>query len=117
MVGNILHTMTIPNKLVLTCTVTGKTVTWTNKKIIQKKIDQYGSLDAFVSQFKCKGASKKEKVKKVGMLKPILQEGVQMGKMSPEEYHSKYVTKTFTYKDGLSCTVSVPVVHSEHVRS
>lgn len=108
--------MTIPNKLHLTCTVTGKTVVWTNKKIIQKKIEQYGSLDAFVAQFKCKGANKKEKVKKVGMLKPILQEGAAMGKMTPEEYHAKYVTRTFSYPDGTNCTVSVPaVVASEPV--
>jgi hypothetical protein len=102
--------MTIPNKLVLTCTITGKKVTWTNKKIIQKKIEQYGSLDAFVAQFKCKGANKKEKVKKVGMLKPVLLQGVEMGKMTPEEYHNKYVVKTFSYNDGTSCTVSVPKV-------
>jgi hypothetical protein len=102
--------MTIPNKLVLTCTITGKTVTWTNKKIIQKKIEQYGSLEAFQAQFKCKGANKKEKVQKVGMLKPILQEGAAMGKMSAEEYHTKYVTRTFSFKDGPSCTVSSPKV-------
>lgn len=100
--------MTIPNKLHLTCTVTGKTVVWTNKKIIQKKIEQYGSLDAFVAQFKCKGANKKEKVKKVGMLKPILQEGAAMGKMTHKEYHDKYVTKTYTYSDGTICRVDEP---------
>jgi len=97
-----------PNKVVLTCTVTGKTVTWTNKTIIQKKIDQYGSLETFMSQFKCKGAGKK-KVQKVGVtLKPVLEEGVKMGKMSPEEYTTKYVQKRYTYKDGTSCTVVVP---------
>ena len=97
-----------PNKVVLTCTVTGKTVTWTNKTIIQKKIDQYGSLETFMSQFKCKGANKK-KVQKVGVtLKPVLEEGVKMGQMSSEDYHTKYVQKRYEYKDGVSCTVVVP---------
>ena len=102
--------MNVPNKLVLTCTVSGKTVTWTNKKIIAQKIQQYGSLEAFQAQFKCKGAVKKEPVKKVGMLKPILQEGVAIGQMTKEEYNTKYVTKTFSFKDGPSCTVSAPKV-------
>ena len=97
--------MNVPNKLVLTCTVSGKTVTWTNKKIIAQKIQQYGSLEAFQAQFKCKGA-----VKKVGMLKPILKEGVAIGQMSKEEYDAKYVTRTFSFKDGLNCTVSAPKV-------
>ena len=100
--------MNIPNKVILTCTITGKKVTWTNKKIIQKKIEQFGTLEAFQAQFKCKGAEKKERVKKVGMLKPILVEGVQMGKMSQEEYRNKYVTKTFSYDDGTNCTVVIP---------
>ena len=104
-----------PNKVVLTCTVSGKTVTWTNKKIIQKKIDQFGSLEAFVSQFKCKGAGKK-KVQKVGViLKPVLEEGVKMGQMSQKEYNDKYVTNTYQYKDGLNCTVSAPKVVTEQL--
>ena len=100
--------MNVPNKIVLTCTITGKKVTWTNKAIIAKKIQQYGSLEAFQSQFTSKGAKKKERVKKVGMLKPILQEGVQMGKLSPEEYQSKYITRVHTFKDGTTCTVTAP---------
>lgn len=52
----VMSNTTIPNKLVLTCTITGKVVTWTNKAIIAKKIEQFGSLEAFVAQFKCKGA-------------------------------------------------------------
>jgi len=100
--------MNVPNKIILTCTITGKTVTWTNKKIIQKKIEQYGSLEAFQAQYTAKGAKKKEKVKKVGMLKPILQEGAAMGKMTHKEYHDKYVTKTYTYSDGTICRVDEP---------
>ena len=96
-----------PNKVVLTCIISGKTVTWTNKKIIQKKIDQFGSLETFMAQFTCKGAKKKEK--KVGnVLKPVLEEGVKMGQMTPEEYHTKYVQKVLQFKDGLNCTVVVP---------
>ena len=103
--------MNVQNKVILTCTITGKKVTWTNKKIIQKKIEQFGTLEAFQAQFKCKGAEKKERVKKVGMLKPILVEGVQMGKLSPQQYHDKYVTRTYTFKDGPNCTVSAPKVN------
>jgi len=48
------------------------------------------------------------------VLKPVLEEGVKMGKMSQKEYNDKYVTTTYQYKDGLNCTVSAPkVVPSE----
>lgn len=97
--------MNVPNKLILTCTVTGKTVTWTNKKIIQKKIEQYGSLEAFQAQFKCKGANKKDKPKPIKMLKPILEQGVALGKMSSKEYQEAYTQKVLTYPDGVNCTV------------
>lgn len=102
-------TTTAPSKVILTCTVTGKTVTWTNKKIIQKKIDQFGSLEAFVAQFKCKGAAKKKKVRAV-MIKPILEEGVKIGAMSLSEYQAKYMSTTHTFKDGINCTVVLPKV-------
>ena len=103
--------MNIPSKLVLTCTVTGKVVTWTNKAIIQKKIEEFGSLDAFVKQFKCKGAGKDNtnesvsSAKPIKVLKPILEEGVAIGKMTLKEYQDKYLEKVFTYSDGTSCTV------------
>lgn len=105
-----------PNKVILTCNVTGKTVTWTNKKIIQQKIDKYGSLETFMSKYTSKGSKKKNKTEKVGkVLKPVLEEGVKIGKMSSEEYHTKYVTKVYEYKDGINCTVAAPatVVPSE----
>ena len=85
-------------------------MTWTNKKIIQKKIEQFGSLEAFQAQFTAKGAKKKEKKQSAVVIKPILVQGVAMGKMSQEEYHAKYVTRTYQYKDGVSCTVSAPKV-------
>lgn len=47
-----------PSKLELTCTVTGKKTVWLNKAIIQKKIDEFGSLEAFVAQYVSKGARK-----------------------------------------------------------
>ena len=101
--------MNVPNKIILTCTITGKKVTWTNKAIIAKKIQQYGSLEAFQAQFKCKGANKKDKPKPIVALKPVLVEGVAMGKMSEEEYRNKYVTKTFSFNDGTNCTVVAPI--------
>ncbi len=100
--------MNVPNKIILTCTITGKTVTWTNKKIIQKKIEQYGSLEAFQAQFTCKGAKKKEKKPSAVAIKPILQQGVAMGKMTHKEYHDKYVTKTYVYSDGTTSRVDEP---------
>lgn len=101
-----------PNKVVLTCTISGKTVTWTNRSIIQKKIDQFGSLEAFTAQFTCKGAKKKEKKTSVVAIKPILVQGVEMGKMSQKDYTAKYVTNTYKYNDGINCTVVSPVVVS-----
>lgn len=104
-------TTTAPSKVILTCTVTGKTVTWTNKKIIQKKIDQFGSLEAFVAQFKCKGAAKKKTTTvRAVVIKPILEEGVKIGAMSLSEYQAKYMSTTHTFKDGINCTVVLPKV-------
>ena len=78
-----------PNKITLTCSVSGKTVVWTNKKIIQAKIDQFGSLEAFMAQYQSKGAGKAVKVKDQ-IIKPILEQGVVLGKMSTKEYSNKY---------------------------
>ena len=99
-----------PNKITLTCIVSGKTVTWTNRSIIQKKIDQFGSLEAFVAQFKARGASKKKKEPSVVSIKPILQQGVALGKLTPKEYSDRYVTRKYDYKDGTSCTVVAPAI-------
>ena len=85
-----------PNKITLTCTISGKTVVWTNRKIIQQKIDQFGSLEAFMAQYTAKGAGKTPKVK-ASFIKPILQQGVAMGKMSSEEYAEKYPRQERTY--------------------
>lgn len=82
-----------PGKLVLTCTLTGKVVTWTNKKIIQKKIDEFGSLEAFVNQFTCRGAGKVPTA--AGKVTPrapkALSEEERIGKMSLKDYTTKYV--------------------------
>lgn len=56
-------TTVAPKKLELTCTVTGKKTIWTNQKIIQAKIDLFGSLEAFLAQYKCKGATSNSKLK------------------------------------------------------
>ena len=85
-----------PNKITLTCTISGKTVVWTNKKIIQAKIDQFGSLEAFMAQYTSKGAKKTPEVK-ASFIKPILQQGVAMGKMTSEEYAQKYPVVERTY--------------------
>lgn len=85
-----------PNKITLTCTISGKTVVWTNRKIIQAKIDKHGSLEAFMAQYTSKGAGKTPKVK-ASFIKPILQQGVAMGKMTSEEYAQKYPVVERTY--------------------
>lgn len=91
----LIFVMNVPSKLVLTCTVSGKTVTWTNKSIIAKKIAEHGSLDAFIKQFTCRGANKAApSVRPVGILKPILERGVAIGNMTLQEYQEKFLTKT-----------------------
>lgn len=85
--------MSIPNKLILTCTKTGKVVTWTNKKIIQKKIDEFGSLEAFVNQFTCRGADKA--IAAGGTFTPsapkALSEEERIGKLTLKDYTTKYI--------------------------
>lgn len=127
-----MSTDTIPSKLILTCTVTGKQVTWTNKTIIAAKIAQHGSLEAFVAQFKCKGANKKQTtiaadLTKAPQMNAIMKEGVELGKLSPEEYAAKHPTgevpsegaapivgepvtleRVFEHDDGSTVTVSAP---------
>lgn len=98
-----------PNKVTLTCTITGKQTVWTNKKIIQAKIDQFGSLEAFMAQYTARGAGKTPKVK-ASFIKPILQKGVELGKMSSQEYAEKYpmIERTYANKDGSITTVIAP---------
>lgn len=98
-----------PKKLVLTCTVTGKQTTWTNQQIIQKKIDEFGSLEAFTAQYVSKGANKSvaQKVQEPKVVKEIFKQGVELGKLSNEEYHAKYVTRLYNLKDGVVATVCV----------
>lgn len=103
------YTTIAPNKITLTCTVSGKTVVWTNKKIIQAKIDQFGSLEAFTAQYTARGAGKTPKVK-ASFIKPILQKGVELGKMSSQEYAQKYpmIERRYVNKDGSITTVIAP---------
>lgn len=117
---------TIPNKLILTCTITGKQVTWTNKNIIAAKIAEFGSLEAFVAQFKCRGAGKPVRsvaadVTKASVMKEVFEDGVALGKMTKGEYAKsqfgqakevptgdvRYVTRVHTF-DGRDVTVNAP---------
>lgn len=101
-----------PAKITLTCKVTGKQTTWLNKALIQKAIDKHGSLEAFMDGYvsrEGKGQSGTKKPQgKTWKMKPVLEEGVKMGKMGQEEYEVKYVTRVHTYQDGTSCTVRAP---------
>lgn len=99
-----------PKKLILTCTVTGKTVTWTNQKIIQGKIDKFGSLEAFTAQYVSKGANKSEPKPKAQLIRSVCEQGIKLGKMSSEEYHTQYVTRHYPNKDGSITTVVAPAV-------
>lgn len=113
-----------PNKLLLTCNVSGKQVTWTNKTIIAAKIAQHGSLEAFLSAYVSKGAGKVSKGmkedraqraasfgKKAKIVRPLLEQGVALGALTPEQYSAQYTTRTITYKDGVKCTVVAPKVN------
>ena len=98
-----------PNKITLTCTITGKQTTWLNRALIQKAIDKHGSLEAFMAQYVSRGAKKKDVPVKAKVIKPILEQGIALGKMSTEEYTTKYVTRSWIdKKDGSVCTVIAP---------
>ena len=82
--------------ITLTCNVTGKVVTWTNKTIIQKHINKHGSLEAFQKAYVSRGAVKKPIVKsallrdgEVDLMKSILEEGV---KLAPTGLSTKHLT-------------------------
>ena len=82
--------------MILTCNVTGKQVKWTNKAIIDAKIKQYGSEEAFRAAYVSKGANKKAKVKstllrdgEVDLMKSICEEGV---KLAPPGLSTKHLT-------------------------
>jgi len=94
--------------IILTCNVTGKTVKWSNQSIIDAKIKQYGSEEAFRKAFVCRGAVKKPKVKsmllrdgEVDLMKSILEEGVKLAPASSlstkhltaEQYAAHYQQK------------------------
>jgi len=94
--------------IILTCNVTGKTVKWSNQKIIDAKVAEYGSLEAFQKAYVSRGANKKPKVKssllkdgEVDLMKSILEEGVKLAPqsslstkhMSNEEYVKHYESK------------------------
>ena len=109
-----------PSSVTLTCNISGKVVTWTNKTIIAKKIEQYGSLEAFASQYVSKGV--KNQTNKIGktkqtkeqsvesfklpggkIVRPILEQGIKLGKMTEEDY--KRVSRIQKLSDGSECTI------------
>lgn len=109
-----------PSSVTLTCNISGKVVTWTNKTIIAKKIEQYGSLEAFASQYVSKGVknqtnkivkTKQTKEQSVESFKlpggkivrPILEQGVKLGKMTEADY--KRVSRIQKLSDGSECTI------------
>ena len=109
-----------PNSVVLVCNITGKSVKWTNAKIIKQKIEQYGSLEAFASQYVSKGVknqtnkivkTKQTKEQSVESFKlpggkivrPILEQGVKLGKMTEADY--KRVSRIQKLSDGSECTI------------
>ena len=94
--------------IILTCNVTGKTVKWSNQKIIDAKVAEYGSLEAFQKAYVSRGAVKKPKVKssllkdgEVDLMKSILEEGVKLAPASSlstkhltaEQYAAHYQKK------------------------
>ena len=118
------NTTIAPKSIVLVCNITAREVKWTNRAIIQKHINKHGSLEAFLSAYVSKGAGKvstsmKEDRaqraasfgKKAKIVRPLLEQGVALGKLSPTEYAAQYTTRTITYKDGVKCTVVAPKVN------
>ena len=100
-----------PNKITLTCTITGKQTTWLNRALIQKAIDKHGSLEAFMAQYVSRGAKKNaDVVVKAKIIKPILEQGKRLGEMTRSEYETKYVTRKYTNKDGTITTVTAPAM-------
>lgn len=112
----------IPNKLILTCNISGRVCTWTNKTIIQKHINKHGSLEAFLSSYVSKGAGKvstnmdkkKSETKeqaaasfntKAKIVKPILEQGIKLGKMTEEDYKRFHNVRVQKLQDGSECTI------------
>lgn len=110
-----------PSSVTLTCNISGKVVTWTNKTIIAKKIEQYGSLEAFASQYVSKGVknqtnkivkpkqTKQQSVESFNLpggkiVRPILEQGVKLGKMTEADY--KRVSRIQKLSDGSECTIT-----------
>lgn len=109
-----------PSSVTLICNISGKVVTWTNKTIIAKKIEQYGSLEAFASQYVSKGVknqtnkivktkqTKQQSVESFNLpggkiVRPILEQGIKLGKMTEEDY--KRVSRVQTFHDGSECRI------------
>ena len=106
--------------ITLTCNVTGKVVTWTNKTIIQKHINKHGSLEAFQKAYVSRGAVKKPTVKsallrdgEVDLMKSILEEGV---KLAPTGLSTKHLTAeqyAAHYKQKVDALVAVGASQAE----
>ena len=109
-----------PKSIILTCNITGRQVKWASQSIIQKHIDKHGSLEAFASQYVSKGVKKDtdkimkpkqtkeqsvESFKLPGgkIVRPILEQGIKLGKMTEEDY--KRVSRTQKLSDGSECTI------------
>ena len=73
--------------ITLTCNVTGKTVIWTNKEIINKHINKHGSLEAFKAAYVSRGALKQPP--KPSIMKQIFEDGI---KLAPKGLSTKHMT-------------------------
>jgi hypothetical protein len=109
--------------MILICNVTGKSVKWTNQKIIDAKIKHYGSEEAFRKAFKCRGANKKKLLSvRSNLLKDgevndvmmnILNEGV---KLAPNGFVAKHLTAeqyALHYQQKVDALVAVRASASE----
>ena len=52
---------------------------------------------------------------KAKVVKPILEQGVALGKLSKGEYTTRYVTRMYPNKDGSICTVTAPATTGDQV--
>jgi hypothetical protein len=91
-----------PKVITLKCNVTGIEVKWTNQANIAKKIQQYGSLEAFQKAYVSRGASKPTKTVSVA------REETNENEVTRADGLSRYVTRIYHDAKGHPCTVRAP---------
>lgn len=101
----------MPKKLELTCQVTGKKTIWLNRECMLKAALKHGSLDAFVKQYKSRGADKSTPNVEPNLITPVVTQKNTKGEpttTTTDVGEVKYITRKFDCGDGTFCTVMAP---------